>query len=167
MSSSVWYSNLADATPFRSDTRLADRMASRQASIFWRIASSSPPRSNSRSNCSYPLGVCSSPLRLVLSVKTCVTRKPVPKRPVVSSDSKSLFEPPDSNAVRSLDENGIPSCSNSTLVCSQLKRIATDELPARGPESRAFWSNSNGQRGPADGMLWRASVTRVRIRLAW
>ena len=160
------YSNLADSMPSRCETWLADRMASVQAAIFCRIASSSPARSSSKSNCSNPLGVSRRPCKLVRSAKTCVTRKPVPKRPVVSSDSKSLLEPPDSNAVKSLDAKGTPSCSNATVDCSQLREIATDELPSRGPKSSAFWSNSNGQRSPADGTLRRASATFARIRLA-
>jgi hypothetical protein len=98
--SSVRYEKLADGTPLVVGSGLADRIAASQASMA-AIESSSGARSRTRAKRSKVSLVLKIPETVVFGEKTWVTRKPVPKRPVVSSDSNSLLEPPERSAANS------------------------------------------------------------------
>src|SRR5208337_1721140 len=104
--------------------------------MFFNIASSSPLRSRTKLNCSQPVSNSIKPCSSVRLAKTCVTKKPVPKRPVVETDSYSLLDPPESNAAKSFEVNAMPSCSKTTFEGLQRKQILTEYSPFRGPGSR-------------------------------
>jgi len=138
---------------------LAFSIALEHSSIFSSISSSSPLRLRSREKNSYPWPTAISPSRNIRSAKTCVARNPVPKRPVVSVDPKSLLEPPDNSAASSWEENGAPSCSKIVRPFSSLRSTVTTSLPALGPASSAFCRSSNGHLTPARCGASRASRT--------